>query len=336
MDIEGEIKREEKVISEAERVLGDMPEFSQLNGVVNKINSIAAEVPDSKIDILSAEECLCKINGVINGTNRSEIVDSGEVIGLYVMGGADYVAPNNMIRNEIAENYLDSINAEIDKNKKAELAYYAIINMHLFNDGNGRTARAIYLMMKNGEIGEEDNAFLQHGKDEKGSIDFENDNNIEPSWRVNAYALLKTCADEIKNGKLPKWMDSFMEENGLFSVQTYGQPEQTELSDMGLNEDERKVLRDIFDDSNLAGYATAELLFEDGVAKELFEKNIIPVLDLGIDYKKLSFTHLKTNNEKYNSVFGSMTAEKYRRLIAIYNNLKIKQNREVIKVVQSW
>lgn len=334
MSIEGEIKREEKVVSEAERVLGGMPEFSQLNGIVNKINSIAAEVPDSKIDILSAEECLCKINGVINGTNRSEIVDSGEVVGAG-FGGADYVAPNNIIRNEIAENYLDSINAEIDKNKKAELAYYAIINMHLFNDGNGRTARAIYLMMKNGKVGEGDNAFLQHSKDGKGSIDFENDNNIKPSWEVNAYALLETCVDEIKNGKLPKWMDSFMKENGLFSIQTFGQPEQTELSDMELNEDERKVLRDIFDDDCLAGYATAELLFENGVVKELFEKNIIdPVL--GIDHKRLSFTHLKTNSEKYNSVFGSMTAEKYRRLIAIYNNLKIKQNKEVIKVVQSW
>lgn len=333
MGIEGEIKREEKVVSETERVLGGMPEFSQLNGIVNKTNSIAAEIPDSKIDILSAEECLCKINGVINGIDRSEIVDSGEVIGAG-FGEADYVAPNNMIRNEIAKNYLDGINAEKDKNKKAELAYYAIINMHLFSDGNGRTARAIYLMMKNGKVGEEDDAFLQHGKDGKGSINFENDNNIEPSWRVNAYALLKTCADEIKNGKLPKWMDSFIEENGLFSIKTYGQPEQTELSDMGLNEDERKVLRDIFDDSYLAGYATAELLFEDGAAKELFEKNMIDP-GLGIDYKRLSFTHLKTNNEKYNSVFGSITAEKYRRLIDIYNNLKIKQNREVIKVVQS-
>ena len=334
MGIEGEIKREEKVVSETERVLGSMPEFSQLNGIVNKINSITAEVFDSKIDILSAEECLCKINGVINGTNRSEIVNSGEVIGPDVMGGAEYVAPNKMIRNEIAKNYLDGINAEKNKNKKAELAYHAIINMHLFNDGNGRTARAIYLIMKNGKVGEEDNAFIQHGKDGKGSADFENDNNMEPSWRVNAYALLEACVDEIKNGKLPKWIDDFMKENGLFSIQVYGQPKQTELSDMGLNEDERKVLQDIFYDDNLAGYATVELLFEYGAAKELFEKNIINP-GLGIDYKRLSFTHSKANNQRYNSVFGSMTAEKYRRLIDIYNNLKIKQNKEVIKLVQS-
>ena len=169
MSIETEIKREERAVSEAERVLGSMPEFSQRNSVVGRINNIAAEVLNSKIDISSAKECLCKINGVINGTDQSEIVDSGEVIGAGVSGGADYVAPNNMIRNEIAENYLDSINAEKDKNKKAELAYYAIIDMHLFKDGNGRTARAVFLMMKNGKIGGEDNAFLQHGKDKKGS-----------------------------------------------------------------------------------------------------------------------------------------------------------------------
>lgn len=324
---------QERELTEAEKVLGSMPEFSQYN-MIATINNVTKEKIKPDMDVSAVKDFLSELNGAILGIDKSEIMEYGEVVGAAVSGSADYVAPNRLVRDEVAANYLDAINSEEDINKRAELAYYAIINMHLFKDGNGRTARAVYLILKHGDINEDDAAFLQHGKNEKGNGIFEENNSIKSAEMLNFQATEKVLFDELENGALPEWVKEFAKENGAYSIHTYWQPEQDELQEKGLSEDERKILHDIFQDDILAGYATSELLsLED--KEDVLRANIIESSPGLRDYNRITFTHNKGRQEKYNSVFGSMSAERYRKLIDIYNDLKIKENKKIIEIIKN-
>lgn len=328
MNTEKLTKNQEEVQSNAEEVLGSMPEFSGELSVVHKINRIVGEGLKQPLNVDSVKDILCAVNGAINGAEKSEIVEYGENA-----GQGDLIAPNKMIRKAIADEYVKAIDDNEDVGVKAKLAYYAIINMHLFEDGNGRTARAFYLMLKNGGLADADASYLEHGKDEKGNTEFEEQNDLKSTEGINTIALYKTIEKGVKSGELPEWVGEWVDKNGISSIYAYGEPDQDELEKMGLNEDERKVLFDICKDTGLIGYATLKLLVDEKADSSIFEMNVLEPFET-IAPRRISFTHKKANMDRYNSVYGKMTAEKYRKLIDIYNSLKIEQNKEVIEIVQ--
>lgn len=322
--------------SNVEKVLGSMPEFSEGFSVVHKINRIVGEGLRQPLSVDSAKDILCAVNGAINGIEKSEIVEYGENA-----GQGDLIAPNKMIRKNIADEYVKAINNNEDEGIKAKLAYYAIINMHLFEDGNGRTSRAFYLMLKNGRLADADAFYLEHGKDGKGNSEFEEQNGLESADRIDNLALYKTIEKGVEDKEFPEWVGGWIKENGIFSINAYKEPDQGELEKIGLNEDERKVLYDACQDVYLMGYATLKLLINEGVDDSLFEMNTLAPLyyhdpegDTMIAPKRISFTHSRRNMDRYNSVYGNMTADRYRKLINIYNSLKIEQNKKVIEIVQ--
>ena len=57
------------------------------------------------------------------------------------------ISPEQDLKDELFNEYLDAIQRIKDSKKRAALAYYAINNLHPFLDGNGRTSRAVYLLV---------------------------------------------------------------------------------------------------------------------------------------------------------------------------------------------
>lgn len=67
-------------------------------------------------------------------------------------GEYDFIAPDAYNQKKLLTEYLNAIKSIPDRDKKALLAYYAINNLRLFPDGNGRTARAVYILIREGSL----------------------------------------------------------------------------------------------------------------------------------------------------------------------------------------
>ncbi|MBR2543697.1 Fic family protein [Candidatus Saccharibacteria bacterium] len=59
----------------------------------------------------------------------------------------EFIAPESDLKEELLREYLEAIKKIDDRKKRAVLAYHAVDNLHYFSDGNGRTARAVYLLI---------------------------------------------------------------------------------------------------------------------------------------------------------------------------------------------
>lgn len=137
----------------------------------------------------------------INSRVRNISVDEG---GLYqgdrmIAGGL--ISP----KGEIQVKYFDKMAELLKKIKgrenKATIMYYLINELHLFQDGNGRTSRCIYELLANREFDINVNDYFSHNESDLAKIPgrkFEEDKNIlrtEYAGNYSSYFLLKYLMD---------------------------------------------------------------------------------------------------------------------------------------------
>lgn len=155
------------------------------------------------------EEFLNTLNGedikkyliYINSRVRNISIDEG---GLYK---GDRMLAGGLIspKGQIQEKYFDKI-AELLKNvkgrkNKATIMYYLINDLHLFQDGNGRTSRCIYELLANQEFDINANDYFSHDRDDLAKIlgwKFEEDKNIlrtKYAGNYSSYFLLRYLMD---------------------------------------------------------------------------------------------------------------------------------------------
>lgn len=77
------------------------------------------------------------LNQMLRNKEDEEVVSDNMIAG-------ELTAPTSDIRNDIIQNLLDTLKEMNDNELRAELVYYTFINLHMFSDGNGRTARLLY------------------------------------------------------------------------------------------------------------------------------------------------------------------------------------------------
>ena len=63
------------------------------------------------------------------------------------MMAGDLVSPTGNIRKDIIKKCIDTIKTLSDNNLRAQLAYYSVLYLHMFTDGNGRTSRLVYSLL---------------------------------------------------------------------------------------------------------------------------------------------------------------------------------------------
>lgn len=103
------------------------------------------------------------------------------------MVAGDLVAPTSDIWDLIIDNLVNALKDLNDNKDRALLIYYSLINLHMFSDGNGRTARVLYDLICN-ELG--NSSYYIHGDKEVHSynIDFETFKNIPDISYINSLA----------------------------------------------------------------------------------------------------------------------------------------------------
>ena len=88
------------------------------------------------------------LNKMLRNKEYEEVISNNMIAG-------ELTAPTSDIRNDIIQNLLTALKNMNDNKLRAELIYYTFINLHMFNDGNGRTARLLYGIVSGNIEGEE-------------------------------------------------------------------------------------------------------------------------------------------------------------------------------------
>lgn len=158
--------------------------FSELTGLEiedprKRVSTISGIDPDKFLDILAI------VNGLLRDEDKFIRWDDTplnvQVSSLAL--GVDIDPPDNS--KEIFKQFFDIFQSELDPSKegleKAAIEmYFAIIGSHMFEDGNGRTARAAYQLIRYGEL-----------PDKQSIIIDRQDKTVEAAWRVNIETIIQ-------------------------------------------------------------------------------------------------------------------------------------------------
>ncbi|MFC1644599.1 Fic family protein [Patescibacteria group bacterium] len=215
MNFEDNIKQQKE--EERERVVGS----EKLEKFLEKIIDVKdLENPDFFMDILGQVDYsqfmahLERINGIIKQipiANRDSFDSESKIVSSFMMteGSAEIVPPRKEMRVIIMEeafNRAKEISLGDDENKKkivSRLIFNAIIYLHPFKDGNGRTARALYKLLS------------LEGKDEEW--------NLSKIIKVRSEKLKDYheglnffIFDQMLSERNVKWLNSESEENSVW------------------------------------------------------------------------------------------------------------------------
>lgn len=95
----------------------------------------------------------------------------------------DMVSPSNDIQDRYFEKVSDALKNVKGKKDRATMMYYLINQLHLFDDGNGRTSRAVFEIINNQDFSFDNNDALIHNDKfnvaKINHLDFQDNNNIE-------------------------------------------------------------------------------------------------------------------------------------------------------------
>lgn len=145
----------------------------------------------------------------INSKVRNIPIEEGGILeeeGEFMRAGS-LIAPKREIQEKCFDKIADSLkNIEGRKNKGC-IMYYLINELHLFEDGNGRTSRCVYEMFANPEFDFEQNDHFAHDKDDMAKVssaDFEVMNHLmktEKAGNISSFFLYRTLVNNglIKN-----------------------------------------------------------------------------------------------------------------------------------------
>ena len=125
-----------------------------------------------------------KILLYVNSRVRNIPVDENKFCEETMCAGG-LVSPDNEIQNRYFEKISNALKNVKVKKDKATMMYYLINELHLFEDGNGRTSRAIFDIINNPNFSFDNNDALVHeAESDVSKIDknkFQSNNDIEDS-----------------------------------------------------------------------------------------------------------------------------------------------------------
>lgn len=93
------------------------------------------------------------------------------------------ITPNNDIQNRFFDKIADALKNMKDNRSRGVALHYLINELHLFEDGNGRSGRCIFELLTNPEFSFENDDNFSHNNGEYNhisTVDFEKQNGIKP------------------------------------------------------------------------------------------------------------------------------------------------------------
>lgn len=121
------------------------------------------EKSKSFFDSLSVDDIKRILLYVNSKVRHIPIEENDFFYGMSYAGGL--VPPNSDIKNRYFEKILVTLKKVKNNRDRGTMLYYLINGLHLFEDGNGRTARAIFQILNDANFSFEDNDTLIHDKE---------------------------------------------------------------------------------------------------------------------------------------------------------------------------
>lgn len=260
---------------------------------------------------------------------------------LAMSGEKELIAFEPTKQIELFGEYFEALKEVEDRTKRAALAYYGIVNLHLFEDGNGRTARAIFGLVRDGNVDSLDGRMLSHSDAKYGSQDdgrrlFEETLGVAPAEWLRNYANMAVMDEMLENGEI----NSFAKGKALRTRADVVEGSLAHLMVNAKNEqdltpvDRRKldfVVSDNVGYCTLSGMAIASVLNEkDGDSEVLqnnYNKNTNAIV-LRVSCDKYAS---KDDKAKMQETFEGWGVEDYKKLMRRYDDLKERQNKMIIK-----
>ena len=216
---------------------------------------------------------------------------------------AELISPNRETQTRVLDYEIDAL-AQMDNPRyRATSAYYIINDLHMFPDGNGRTARAVFELLDSPEANiSEQQQFFSHennrdqlGAAEHGAYEFQETKNIIRTQDFNQFAMLgyleKISSDNEGNdiiSELRGSLEARIKENGGNIFRVYGglqnySPGDTAIPALknnegfsSLNEEDKDrvccALRDGLSRVSVSGLAMLKFYQEKGQQKEFLER----------------------------------------------------------------
>lgn len=119
----------------------------------------------------------------INSKARNIPYEENQIYTGNVYTGGGLMSPNNDIQNRFFDKIADALKNMKDNRCRGVALHYLINELHLFDDGNGRTGRCILELFTNPEFSFENNDNFSHNDGEHNhisTVDFEEQNGIKP------------------------------------------------------------------------------------------------------------------------------------------------------------
>ncbi len=147
--------------------------FTELSGLAiedpsERVDSLKTIGSDQFLDLLSVT------NGLVRGEEGFTRWSGKAAMSKVMMNGiTDIDPPDNAHEafGDFLKGLQESIEGPEDLDRAAVETYFAIIGSHMFVDGNGRTARAAYEMIKHGEVPDNQNAIIDRQNNSVGAAE---------------------------------------------------------------------------------------------------------------------------------------------------------------------
>ncbi len=118
----------------------------------------------------------------INSKARNIPYEENQIYTGNVYTGGGLITPNNDIQNRFFDKIADSLKNMKDNRNRGVALHYLINELHLFEDGNGRSGRCIFELFTNPEFSFENDDNFSHNNGEHNhisTVDFEKQNGIK-------------------------------------------------------------------------------------------------------------------------------------------------------------
>lgn len=152
------------------------------------------------------------------------------------------VSPDNEIQSRYFEKIADALKNVKGKKDRATMMFYLINELHLFEDGNGRTSRAIFEMLSNKDFSFENNDTLIHDdENDYTKVDhneFQKNNSIEGSYRAEQCSNCFLYKALVQSGIIPN--------TDFYKKKIIIMTDADELLEHNLNEDTNKDNNPVF------------------------------------------------------------------------------------------
>lgn len=273
--------------------------------------------------------------------NDQEVITEGVIAG-------ELVAVTKEVRNNVVEKLLEYMRQKPNHKDLAALMYYLIINFHMFEDGNGRTARFMYDLISN-ELDEKEFMYYFHKENDthyEGKEDFEKVRNIQDlsyaNWLSNNLLEhdLKPYLDkypELKNKSIVSAFGGFYADIQLIIKEFIIKNLYVDLTDQELDD-----LAQLLSDNGIVDYTPGGIgmlvaAVEKGDIEKWIESNNKKIEECEKSSDLYDYISSRMNfSFKHNlNLLSKWTGDDFRRVIEISNKIKQKQLEYLIDIFKN-